>query len=473
MRPRCGLGDHLKNNPDLNLADAAFTLQMGRRVFEHRRMLVCRTPDDAARQLAAGRLATQQGKVKDRPFIFMFPGKGAKYTKIGEELYRTEPVFRQEVDRCAAILHRPRVLTPSRGHENEALFVFEYALAKLWMAWGIQPSQMIGQGVGELVANCLAETSSLEDSLDGLARFSGKGDLPTEALAEVLQDSEAILLEVGPGHTLAEAARQHPAKGAGHTVISSISEDEERAGLLPALGQIWLAGNAVDWPAFYADEKRRRVTLPTYPFEKKRFWIEPARTATTVTQPPADATLANGATEETLRSPATTTAAPEKKTLFSRRERILAELTEQFQQLSGTSLTEAGPAATFMEMGLDSLFLVQASNTVEKRYGVKVTFRELLEDKTTLPDLAAFIDRELAPDALPAAASPADAARPEALTLEGLQAQIEVLTQGSGMAAPQWPGRTLGHFHQAPGPAAAHRRRHGGTFLRPGTALVP
>jgi acyl transferase domain-containing protein len=89
-------------------------------------------------------------------------------------------------------------------------------------------------------------------------------------------DGSRILLEVGPGHTLSQLTRQHPARGPGHLVLPGLpsgEETEDRIALLESLGRLWCAGAAVDWPALHGETRRRRVSLPTYPFDRKRFWI--------------------------------------------------------------------------------------------------------------------------------------------------------------------------------------------------------
>src|SRR5208282_435068 len=98
---------HFKANPDLNLADAAFTLQAGRGCFQHRRMLVCRNVEDAIKALDPldpKRVITQRLEIEARPVAFMFPGQGAQYVNMGADLYRTEPVFKKALDRCAELL---------------------------------------------------------------------------------------------------------------------------------------------------------------------------------------------------------------------------------------------------------------------------------------------------------------------------------------------------------------------------------
>src|SRR5262249_2526407 len=89
------------------LADVAFTLQTGRSEFSHRRIAVCKDAADgaAALNLRAGkRMFTHQQQLKEPPVVFMFPGQGAQYQGMGAELYKSELVFRAEVDRCAGIL---------------------------------------------------------------------------------------------------------------------------------------------------------------------------------------------------------------------------------------------------------------------------------------------------------------------------------------------------------------------------------
>ena len=185
------LCEHLKENPDLNLADAACTLQSRRRAFDHRRIVVCRDAEDAVRTLEARdpkRMLTQEGKVKEHSVVFMFPGQGAQYVNMGAELYRTERVFKEAIDQCAAILvphlgfDLRQVLFPSAEkvktaeellvqtrNTQPALFVIEYALASLWMSWGVKPRAMIGHSVGEYVAACLASVFTLEEALGVVA----------------------------------------------------------------------------------------------------------------------------------------------------------------------------------------------------------------------------------------------------------------------------------------------------------------
>ncbi|HEY0739713.1 MAG TPA: acyltransferase domain-containing protein, partial [Herpetosiphonaceae bacterium] len=99
---------------------------------------------------------------------------------------------------------------------------------------------------------------------------------------------DRVLLEVGPGHTLSSIARQIPDQSAA-VMLSSLpharDDTDDRAFVLGTLGKLWLAGASVDWTSFYAEEERRRVQLPTYPFERQRFWVD-AQTPALQANPP-------------------------------------------------------------------------------------------------------------------------------------------------------------------------------------------
>ncbi|HEU0299559.1 MAG TPA: type I polyketide synthase, partial [Longimicrobium sp.] len=169
---RRNLADFLEANPSTDLADAAFTLQAGRTPFDWRTAV----PAASAREVVDGlRAATGVRAGEGRRVAFLFPGQGAQYVRMAAGVYASEPVFREALDRCAELLRREigfdlrDVLYPPPGGEDAgtarlgqtavtqpALFAVEYALAQLWMSWGVRPEAMLGHSVGELVAACLA-----------------------------------------------------------------------------------------------------------------------------------------------------------------------------------------------------------------------------------------------------------------------------------------------------------------------------
>ncbi|MDF5726640.1 MAG: amino acid adenylation domain-containing protein [Rhizonema sp. PD38] len=187
---------HLKSHPDLNLADVAYTLQVGRQTFNHRRLLVCQDINDALTALEtpdSPRVLTLHQEHRNPPIVFMFPGQGSQYVNMASELYQIEPTFQEAVDLCCELfkahqgLDLRSVLYPSEEQAEaatqqlnqteiaqSALFVIEYALTKLWRSWGVHPHAMIGHSIGEYVAAYLADVFSLEDAV---ALVAARGQL--------------------------------------------------------------------------------------------------------------------------------------------------------------------------------------------------------------------------------------------------------------------------------------------------------
>jgi amino acid adenylation domain-containing protein len=549
------LAQHLQTNPGLNIADVAFTLQTGRRDFSHRRALVCANTQEAVQLLGTvdpRRVFTQHTGHPDAPVVFMFPGQGAQHVNMGRKLREVEPVFREELDHCLEVLEQEQglnlraALFPEDGDLEKAaealrqtrftqpaLFAVEYALARLWMSWGVQPAALIGHSVGEYVAGCLAGVFTLADALrlvserarlvqeqppgamlavrlpedelrslpgdalsiaainaPGLCVVSGPFEavdsfesvlkergiagkrlhtshafhsammdpvvapftrllrgtelrppaIPcvsnvtaqwltdeeatnpdywaghvrqtvrfADGVAELFKEPRQVLLEVGPGRTLTTLARQHQGRASSQSVIASLPEADhpEPVTLATALGRLWLAGGKVDWRGFYANERRHRVPLPAYPFERKRYWIDPPAHGDRFTTTPVGAAEPGDIATEPSHAPPVT-AAQSAADRRSRRERIRARLMETLHELSGVALAETDAETTFMELGFDSLFLTQARQSLQGLFDVKITFRQLMEQTPSPESLAQYIDEQLPPDAF----LPAEPAQP-------------------------------------------------------------
>jgi acyl transferase domain-containing protein/acyl carrier protein len=415
---------HLKREARINMADGAYTLQVGRKAFMRRRVVVSRGREEAIGELERLMGQGQEQAEREPGVVFLFSGQGAQYEGMGWGIYQQEGVFRAEVDRCSEQL-RGELGMDLRGAmypggswggqegmlrqtwlAQPALFVVEYALAKLWGSWGIEPEAMLGHSIGEYVAACLAGVFTVEEGLklvaergrlmqgvgaglmisvelsEGRARemlvaaglggvvsvaavngpelsvlsgpmaelaelelelerrgvshqrletshafhsgmmegvverfveavkrvrlrepekryisnVSGKWIRPEEArdpaywgrhllgtvrfsegVEELLKAGTGVWLEVGPGRTLGSLVKQ---QAGGRKVVVEASlrhraeggEDEEK--LLKALGGMWQSGVKVKWADFYQGERRHRIRMPTYPFERQRYWVE-------------------------------------------------------------------------------------------------------------------------------------------------------------------------------------------------------
>lgn len=177
------LAEHLTQHDEQRLVDAAYTLHVGRQLFEHRQFVVC---DDAGRFKGSIDLRQRQrAEQTSAEVVFTFPGQGSQFGGMAAELYREEPQFKETVDYCCEYL-KPllnaditQVMFDNDAKQSEmlsktqfaqpALFVCEYALAKLCIGWGIEPAAMIGHSIGEYVAACLAGVFSLQGALTVVA----------------------------------------------------------------------------------------------------------------------------------------------------------------------------------------------------------------------------------------------------------------------------------------------------------------
>ncbi|VEP17551.1 Beta-ketoacyl synthase [Hyella patelloides LEGE 07179] len=418
--------NHLKAHPELDLGDVAYSLQVGRRHFKHRRFILCQSIADAisaGKEPGTPRISTQTRKLHPPGVVMMFSGQGSQYVNMTRELYELEPYFKQQIHRCGEIL-QPHldldirtILYPEDSQikaakaqleqtaiAQPAIFVIEYALAQLWMQWGIMPQAMVGHSIGEYVAATLAGVFSLEDALalvtargklmqqqphgsmlsvplsseqvtsylttdlalavingvdscvvsgqteaianlaaelqskginsrllhtshgfhspmmDGmiepfkqqfseitlhppqipyLSNLTGTWIKPEEAtdpnywaahlrqtvrfsdnLQHLCQEANQILLEVGAGRTLSKLAKQHPQKQSEQLILTSVRHPQEEGSdirfLWQTVGKLWLAGVKIDWSEFQVAQQRFRLPLPTYPFERQRYWLEPA-----------------------------------------------------------------------------------------------------------------------------------------------------------------------------------------------------
>ncbi|MEA2564046.1 MAG: hypothetical protein QOH06_5550 [Acidobacteriota bacterium] len=485
------LADHLEQHPGLDLADVAWTLQVGRKAFAHRRIVVAGGREEAIAQLRETGITGVAGR-PGRPIFFLFPGQGSQHAGMSAELYREEPVFREHFDCCLGLLG-PEILAAletgagllDTSIAQPALFAVEYSLARLWMSWGITPAGFLGHSIGEYVAACLAGVFTLEQALSivaargrlmqqlpegamlafsgpeeaatskglAIAAMNGPGALvvsgPVAAIEELerefpesrrlftrrafhsamtepvlapfarqvgehalaaprvrfvsnlsgtwitdaeaadpgywarhlrgtvrfgdgirtlLEEPEAVLLEVGPRRTLAALARRQAESVPGSVVLSSLAIPGEPVGeeqaLLSALGRLWLSGVEVDWAGVNAPGRRRRVPLPTYPFERGSFWVAAP-----------GAISSPSAAREPVAPPAGP--APAGTSRGSEIERRIAGI---WRELLGVARIESHD--NFFELGGSSLLAVRVGSHLRRELGVEVAPHLLLAHPT-------------------------------------------------------------------------------------------
>jgi amino acid adenylation domain-containing protein len=236
----------------------------------------------------------------------------------------------------------------------------------------------------------------------------------SQALETLLQDQDLVLLEVGPGRTLSTFASQATNKAGLRATITTLPEFADRGDELShfamALGALWREGAALDWSKIH-DPGGRRVSLPTYPFARKRHWIDaplPVRDAAAMpapaqTPPPtaAPATL-SGVQAQAIGAPMVASA----RAPGDARAGIDRQIRAMLEELSGETLADAGADTTFLELGFDSLFLGQIVKRLQKAFAVKVSFRQLMREYPSIAALTAFVLKTAKPELLGAAQAP-------------------------------------------------------------------
>ncbi len=229
-------------------------------------------------------------------------------------------LYPETTDKQTSLLDQP-------AYSQPALFAIEYGLAQLWQSWGIKPDVLMGNSVGEYVAGCVAKVFSLEDGLKLIAtrgrlmqQLSAGDEVEFEAVAKQVtysqpqiplvshvtgkrvgdeitsfqywvnyirqpvrfaesiqtlqQQGYKLFLEIGPKPILLEISRQYLSENVGVWLPSLHPPQEDWQQMLSSLGQLYVKGVKVDWSGFDKDYIRRKVVLPTYPFQRQRYWLE-------------------------------------------------------------------------------------------------------------------------------------------------------------------------------------------------------
>ena len=521
------LKQHLNKASEINLADMASTLQKTRTDFANRRFAVASSLEELEIAFNQSSSAVNSSLLKTLPeeTVFLFPGQGSQYLQMGATLYQHEPVFKNCIDTCAEILSAyldkdirsviyPTADAPEAKNLEEinntkytqpALFAIEYALAKLWMSWGIEPSILCGHSIGEYVAAHLAGIFSLADGLKLItARAEMVSELPKGSMLSIragineieqilpatlsvaavnspalcviagndedinlfiellneqkvpnkklltshafhsymmdpvidnfakivksiilnrpqrpivstvtgnfLSDAEALdpqywakhlrqtvqfskaietilelenvaFIECGPGNVCTTLVWQH-SKDHEITAVASLDQKESRDeynSLLQALGKIWLAGITPDWTAFYKNQIRRTIDLPTYAYDKKVCWVEAAsrleQPVNIIKQAPP------------LVIPLTVEAP------VNRQDTLINKIKKILENASGIEMHDVNPDLSLIEIGLDSLLLTQVAINLKREFALPITFRQLSNELATISALAKHIEQ--------------------------------------------------------------------------------
>ena len=223
--------------------------------------------------------------------------------------------------------------------------------------------------------------------------------------------AQPLFIELGPRATLATLARQHAGRDGAPVAVSLLADTPamELVAFQLGLGRLWTLGVEVDLDSLDGRDRKARLRLPTYPFERKRHWVD---IAAPTAQPHAPAAPAASATPT---APSSIDSTPEPSmptaaTASTRRLALHTKVRELFEDISGTPMGDADGAASFIDQGLDSLVLTQAALQVKKHFRINITFRQLMEGCRSFDLLVDHLDQTLPPEPEPAPAAAAVAA---------------------------------------------------------------
>jgi acyl transferase domain-containing protein/acyl carrier protein len=248
------LASYLADRPETDLAGLARTLSDGRVRHGHGLAVTGSSIEEVVMALKARPAAAVLGKRLDATpgVAFVFPGQGSQCMRMGLGIYRQEPAYRSAFDACVAILRDrhdvdlgPLLRTEAEADPmfaaaldhtdlaQPAVFVTAYAMARLWMTWGIQPEAMIGHSLGELVAACIAGVFSLDDALRIVAaRGRLMNAAPGGAMVAVLAPAPDIAADLDPALGIASFNGPNACVVAGpHAAVSDFMQRMDARGV--------------------------------------------------------------------------------------------------------------------------------------------------------------------------------------------------------------------------------------------------
>lgn len=509
---------YILRNPGIRLKDAAFTLQSGRNHMPLRTYCVAGATDDALSENSFNdAIQANESKIQ---IAFMFSGQGAQYAGMGRELYNSAPGFRLILDECFEIFRKARgfdikeliigeidpELAGKRLAETDvtqpALFIIEYALARLYESYGIKADYFIGHSIGEYAAACLSGVFDLESALQivmergrlmqqmpsgrmyaircsvdklielensgfevaadnsvnqctvSLNNLSGDsflsslnekgihyvqlntshafhsssfdpilekfsrfvngfkmnpptvpfiscvtGEFITEkqamsceywatqlrntvlfrkGISVIAARQDVVFLEIGPGTHLTGLARQNSAVHNKRAVVSSLGKNDaisEKSKIISSIGALWANGVNIDFSVINPHDECHKTTLPAYPFQRKRYWIDYFQS-----------------------SESTSTNSPEQVFMppqSARDKETITALKDLLCQTSGYAPEDVSENTSFEKLGFDSLFLTQYARNISMKFGVKIEFKLLVSEYSNLAKLSHEIDRNL------------------------------------------------------------------------------
>lgn len=423
---KTNLISYLQENRHINIADVACTLKKGRKAFNHRFMAVCSDNDNVIDMLTAINFDTESYaniNSNNREIVFMFTGESTQYVNSGKELYSTERVFKESMDRCNEYIkvktgydlldvllteNNTEIKNICKDIECCTAFSVEYSLARLWMSWGVKPKTIIGNETGEITAACISGVVSVEDALKLLlegekavgsitfnppaipfiSNKSGNWIKTSEAteqnywkdkplpvsnkgLDEIFKASDRIFLVIGSEDKRNFWIERPLGGNKNRSIICSLPDSRssvsEAGYITAALGKCWLSGVNIDWYRYYQYETRSNVVLPTYPFERQKYWLK-KHTSTEKEYSASHKSMRNVRSEP--------------------KEGIEQEIADIWSLL--LEVDEIAATDNFFDIGGDEFSAVKLVNQIRNQFDVEIELKQVFEN-ASIRDLAELI----------------------------------------------------------------------------------
>jgi len=328
--------NYLAEHPAAELADLCYTANVCRMHFPYRAVFTAESAGHLVEQLdrypggndSRSMVPGEEGTAVR--VAFLFNRHCEDLALAGQEIYKTQPTFKKAFDACAGLCEHYLAVSPAalfgenppvdaRGLKEAGLFCLQYALVQLWGAWGIRPTAVLGEGIGELAAACTAGIMDLDTAvryvmtqtgipvhgeraggvvinppqMRVISPLSGRPveknqlsdadyrqpriitlDILRVSLQNLVTQDYRCFIEIGAASPLLERASQYVDTEKA-LAVSSLSTVSPRETLIKSISLLYTAGLTIDWEGFHRDCPGNKIILPTYPFQRRKYWPEP------------------------------------------------------------------------------------------------------------------------------------------------------------------------------------------------------
>ncbi len=374
------LKNHLLKNPEFSLRDISYTLQVGRKSFSYREAIMCSNKEELLARLSYDHQTFESVDLKP-DVIFILPDIQDEWTNTSQYLYEKEPCFRDSIDHlielskkyfdinlrpflcCEALdIKNPSLQDQKKEVVNLSYFIISYSLFLLWKSRGLFPDRIITWGIGRYLEGYIENPGILKETMEKVMTYSNSS-IPLNKHLSVFQDllkrPNQAIIEVGPGSSVCRFIKTNQLTHRENIISPSLPTVEKDSSKfhLSLLGKLWSRGLDIDWGRLCVNNQSHRISLPTYPFKKKEFWIYPPTKDSSTTNTPKVHKEINHS--------------------LNHLERSLRSIWQE-----ALALESIGIHDDFFHLGGDSLLAIQITSKIQELFQISIRSNMLLEYST-------------------------------------------------------------------------------------------